>query len=331
MILGSRQVNPLAIAGVGAAIIAVLIGTALHPPGGRSGLPFSSHEWISVADPVVVSCPEVAGRLPARPVAARTGVTAELAKLERQIVDVNRLLVRFPEQANEQLAKIADERLDVIERIIADITRAGGTAPGSLKDLAECSLQSHAVGSFEAAAAIGNTSGAEEDDVEPTKRPTKTAPAKRGAKAGAGSSTGGSASHADDDDESGATDKPAEKDDDAEADSGAEDSGTEDSGAGAQTVQCPSVKARLSSVPSAAAAEVDQNLAELKQQIAEADAGIAELIKHPVDDANFIQNTILGPLRDRRVATIDRITIAIGRVTTAPTGLAALAPCTFEG
>jgi hypothetical protein len=320
VILWSRRVNPLAVAGIGGAIIAVLIGTALHPPAGRSGLPLALPEWVSVTDPLSVSCPEVAVWLPPRPAAVRAAVDAELAKLERQIVDMNRQLVRYPEQADERLAQIANKRLTVIERIIGDITKAGGVAPDSLKDLAPCSLQQHAVGSLEAAAIVGAEPDGEQPTAKPTKRPAKSAKAKGETKTGA--ATGGSTSH--DPAKPKPTKKPAEKDDDTSA-------GAEDDGAAAQVVQCPSVKDHLPAVPSAAAAEVDQNLAELKQQIAEADAGIAELIKHPVDDPNFVQNTILGPLRDRRIATLDRITIAIGRVTTAPTGLAELAPCTFEG
>jgi hypothetical protein len=96
-------------------------------------------------------------------------------------------------------------------------------------------------------------------------------------------------------------------------------------------VRCPSVQDRLPAVPAAAAAEVDRNLAELRQQIAEANARIAEIVRNPVGDPNFIQNTVLGPLRDRRIATLDRIAIAIGRVAARPTNLAELAPCALNG
>ncbi len=46
--------------------------------------------------------------------------------------------------------------------------------------------------------------------------------------------------------------------------------------------------------------------------------------------ANFVQNAILGPLKDKRVSTIDRIAISIGRKGTKPTGLDALAACTLN-
>src|SRR6185295_9807236 len=45
---------------------------------------------------------------------------------------------------------------------------------------------------------------------------------------------------------------------------------------------------------------------------------------------NFIQNAILGPLKDKRVATIDRIAIAIGRTAAKPTNLGGLATCTLN-
>jgi hypothetical protein len=42
---------------------------------------------------------------------------------------------------------------------------------------------------------------------------------------------------------------------------------------------------------------------------------------------NFVQNAILGPLKDKRIATINRIATAIGRSAAKPVGLDALAPC----
>ena len=97
------------------------------------------------------------------------------------------------------------------------------------------------------------------------------------------------------------------------------------------TVSCPDVEHHLPAVPAAARSEVTANLAELRQQIDDADDRLADLDANPVDDPNFVQNTILGPLKDRRVATLDRITIAIGRSGTAPSNLAARAPCTLNG
>ncbi len=45
---------------------------------------------------------------------------------------------------------------------------------------------------------------------------------------------------------------------------------------------------------------------------------------------NFVRNAILGPLADKRVATINRIATAIGRHAPRPQGLDALAPCTLS-
>ncbi|MET9899336.1 hypothetical protein [Streptomyces sp. NPDC006446] len=99
--------------------------------------------------------------------------------------------------------------------------------------------------------------------------------------------------------------------------------------AAAGTVNCPAVAPSLPAVPASAKAEVDRNLALLNTQIAEAN-------KRLVDTAgqggpNFVQNAILGPLKDKRVATVNRIATAIGRTAAKPQGLDALAPCTLNG
>jgi hypothetical protein len=103
-------------------------------------------------------------------------------------------------------------------------------------------------------------------------------------------------------------------------------------GTGAQTVNCPNVQKKLPAVPDGAAAEVNQNLALLNNQISEADKRLAQLAANPQGGANFIQNAILGPLKDKRVAAINRIETAIGRITRAKRiGLAdQLATCTLN-
>jgi hypothetical protein len=58
-------------------------------------------------------------------------------------------------------------------------------------------------------------------------------------------------------------------------------------------------------------AEVDRNLALLKTQIDEANKRLAK--NENPRDPDFNQNAIVGPLKEKRVATIDRIAIAIGR------------------
>jgi len=159
----------------------------------------------------------------------------------------------------------------------------------------------------------------------PTRRPGPTKAAGKGAgRASAKPQDGGAAGTGGGAEGGGAENGGGAEDGDGPPAGGGSGAG---GGSAVQTVNCPSVKDRLPAVPAAAAAEVNQNLALLRQQIADANARLAELAVDPVDDPNFVQNTVLGPLRDNRVATIDRIAIAIGRYTTRPSNLAELAPC----
>ncbi|MFF4961751.1 hypothetical protein [Streptomyces sp. NPDC001222] len=93
------------------------------------------------------------------------------------------------------------------------------------------------------------------------------------------------------------------------------------------TITCPDVKSKLPAVPASAQAEVDRNLDLLNTQIAEADKRLADTVGQ--GGPNFVQNAILGPLKDKRTSTIDRIAIAIGRKGTKPQGLDSLAACTL--
>ncbi|MET7697479.1 hypothetical protein [Streptomyces sp. NPDC005485] len=91
------------------------------------------------------------------------------------------------------------------------------------------------------------------------------------------------------------------------------------------TVNCPAVAPSLPAVPASAKAEVDRNLALLNTQIAEANKRLVDTVGQ--GGPNFVQNAILGPLKDKRVATVNRIATAIGRTAAKPQGLDALAPC----
>ncbi|GIJ55972.1 hypothetical protein [Virgisporangium aurantiacum] len=95
----------------------------------------------------------------------------------------------------------------------------------------------------------------------------------------------------------------------------------------AGTISCPTVADKLPAIPAAAAAEVQQNLDLLDKQIAEANNRLATSVGQ--GGPAFVQNAILGPLADKRRATIDRIAIAIGRHAARPTGLDSLATCTL--
>ncbi|WP_279632571.1 DUF1996 domain-containing protein [Streptomyces sp. Tu 2975] len=87
----------------------------------------------------------------------------------------------------------------------------------------------------------------------------------------------------------------------------------------------------LPEVPEAARAEVDRELATMDSGITEAYQRFADEKEQIERDPQFAQNAILGPLRSKREAGIDRIAEAIGRITgQRPQDLRALAPCTLQ-
>ena len=95
------------------------------------------------------------------------------------------------------------------------------------------------------------------------------------------------------------------------------------------TVNCPAVAGSLPAVPAQAQAEIERNLALLNTQIAEANKRLATSVGQ--GGPNFIQNAILGPLKDKRVATINRMATAIGRNAAKPNlNMDALATCTAQ-
>ncbi|MDT0543380.1 hypothetical protein [Streptomyces lonegramiae] len=96
----------------------------------------------------------------------------------------------------------------------------------------------------------------------------------------------------------------------------------------ASSISCPDVTGSLPEIPAQAQAEVDRNLALLQTQIDEANKRLASTVGQ--GGPNFVQNAILGPLKDKRASTIDRIRISISRQgATAPSGLDALAGCSL--
>ncbi|MGV9452654.1 hypothetical protein [Streptomyces sp. NPDC003635] len=98
--------------------------------------------------------------------------------------------------------------------------------------------------------------------------------------------------------------------------------------AGPGTIGCPDVASRLPAIPATAQAEVDRNLALLQTQIEEANKRLVATVGQ--GGPNFVQNAILGPLEDKRIATVNRIATAIGRTAERPQGLEALATCTLN-
>ncbi|WP_338898665.1 DUF1996 domain-containing protein [Streptomyces sp. TG1A-60] len=98
------------------------------------------------------------------------------------------------------------------------------------------------------------------------------------------------------------------------------------------TIACPDVGQQLRNVPGKARAGVDKELANLDKQITEAYTRLASTRQAQAGDAGFVQNAILGPLKSKRVAVIDRIGINIRRVGgNAPNGLEKLAECKGMG
>ncbi|MFJ7767278.1 DUF1996 domain-containing protein [Streptomyces sp. NPDC097107] len=103
---------------------------------------------------------------------------------------------------------------------------------------------------------------------------------------------------------------------------------TRSAGAEIATIQCPDVGQNLRDVPKGARAGVDQELAKLDKQITEAYARLASTRRDQAGDAGFVQNAILGPLKSKRTAALDRIGINIRRVGgSAPDGLDRFAEC----
>ncbi|MET9516607.1 DUF1996 domain-containing protein [Streptomyces sp. NPDC002994] len=97
------------------------------------------------------------------------------------------------------------------------------------------------------------------------------------------------------------------------------------------TIDCPEVANDLpEEVPDSARQEVDRELAALDSQITEAYKRFADSQQQIAQDPNLAQNAILGPLKDKRLATIDRIAIAFDRAAERPQGLEGLAPCTLR-
>ncbi|WP_210636318.1 hypothetical protein [Streptomyces sp. GESEQ-13] len=94
------------------------------------------------------------------------------------------------------------------------------------------------------------------------------------------------------------------------------------------TISCPDVASQLPAVPASAQAEVTRNLEQLDQQVAEANKRLVDTVGQ--GGPNFVRNAILGPLEDKRIATVNRIATAIGRTADRPAGLDALATCSLD-
>ncbi|MEV6807677.1 DUF1996 domain-containing protein [Streptomyces sp. NPDC051132] len=95
------------------------------------------------------------------------------------------------------------------------------------------------------------------------------------------------------------------------------------------TLSCPDVGQRLTDVPDAARRGVAVELAALDRQITEAYARLASTRDAQAKDPGFVQNAIVGPLKEKRGATIDRIRIDVQRAGGSfDAALSGLAACT---
>ncbi|MBQ0830056.1 DUF1996 domain-containing protein [Streptomyces tagetis] len=79
------------------------------------------------------------------------------------------------------------------------------------------------------------------------------------------------------------------------------------------TINCPDIGQKLSDVPDQARGEVDGELATMDSQITDAYQQLATTRRAQEGDPKYVQNTILGPLKDRRKVIIDRIKLEINR------------------
>ncbi|MFE2086096.1 DUF1996 domain-containing protein [Streptomyces sp. NPDC059460] len=93
------------------------------------------------------------------------------------------------------------------------------------------------------------------------------------------------------------------------------------------TIDCPDVGNELPDVPDEARGEVDRELAAMDTQITDAYQQFADRKDEISRDPNLAENTVLGPLKDKRTASIGRISTAIERNADRPEGLDGLAPC----
>lgn len=104
---------------------------------------------------------------------------------------------------------------------------------------------------------------------------------------------------------------------------------TKSRGAQVATIDCPDVGQQLSNVPDRARGEVDGELASMDQQITDAYQRLVTTRRAQAGDPQFVQNSILGPLKDRRKVLIDRIKLEINRAGgQADNNLDRLAGCT---
>ncbi|MFE0355076.1 hypothetical protein ACFW2I_16455 [Streptomyces nigra] len=243
----------------------------------------------TLAGPGTITCPDVTGELPAIPASAQAEVDRNLAQLQTQIAEANQRLVDTVGQGGPNFVQKAI--LGPLEdKRVAALNRIE-TAIG------RAAAKPDGLEAFAACTLNADGAGAGADDGAEA---TPSEPAGADGDAGAGQDTGN-------------------------GNAGNGEGAGADKGAG--TITCPDVTGELPAIPASAQAEVDRNLAQLQTQIAEANQRLVDTVGQ--GGPNFVQNAILGPLEDKRVAALNRIETAIGRAAAKPDGLEAFAACTL--
>ncbi|WP_262702777.1 MULTISPECIES: hypothetical protein [Streptomyces] len=241
-----------------------------------------------------ISCPAVSGSLPEIPAEAQAEVDRNLALLDTQLAEANKRLSTSQGEGGPNFVQNA------ILGPLADKRK-------STLDRIAISIGRHAEkpAGLDALAECTLSDGG----------------AGAGSDTGAGGEAGGAASP------TAAASQPAEEQGGGADQGGQEQGGGAGAGSG-QTISCPDVASGIGDVPAAAQAEVDRNVALLQTQLDEANKRLASSAGE--GGPNFVQNAILGPLKDKRASTIDRIQLSISRQgSTAPSGLDALAGCSL--
>ncbi|WP_222108121.1 DUF1996 domain-containing protein [[Actinomadura] parvosata] len=257
----------------------------------------------------VISCPAVADRLGQVPARAEAEVQRNLQQLETQLAEANRRLANSAGQGgpnfvqNAILGPLKDKRAATLQRIAIAFQRAGAEAPSGLQNLATCAVEDD-----------GNDAG--DGDQE-------NGGQENGGQENGGQDTGNQGDNGQQTGDQGQNN--GDQGDGDQGDQGQGDGGQNNNGAPGQ-INCPAVADRLGQVPARAQAEVQRNLQQLETQLAEANRRLANSAGQ--GGPNFVQNAILGPLKDKRTATLQRIAIAFQRAgARAPAGLQTLATC----
>ncbi|MCZ7474778.1 hypothetical protein [Micromonospora sp. WMMC273] len=287
MARGTRKTAVLKLGGVGALAALLLAGGLQLASAGENNRPATT------AAAQTVNCPTVRDKLPAVPAAASAQVERELANLDQEIA-----------RQNERLARQA-------------VRPEGG--PAFIDNAILGPLRSKRVAVLDRIEIAFNRIGAQRPDLDALAACSLNAPGVPSAVNGGTGQNGAGQNGAG---QNGNGNAGGQNGNGQNGNAGGQNG---NAGGAARTVNCPRVA--LPAVPAAAAGQVQAELATLDKQIAEADARLARLAVRPEGGPAFIDNAILGPLRSKRVAALDRIEIAFNRVGAQRPNLDGFATC----